>query len=218
MLPQLEGAREAGKDVLYFVDPGDEFIARMLDSYDGHKCENVASGADSSSASVTGHEDLIARIEKQLNGKATVTATDKLKSYPVCLAAKGDVSLEMERVMDAMGGGLKAQRVLQVNFDHPVIKGLETADDARFADTVTVLYNEALLAEGYRTEPDFIASINRLIAEQAQGEVKTEKAKSEPVKKTATATKKTTTAAKTTAKSGAAKTAKTVKKSDDKAE
>ncbi len=163
MLPQLEGARASGKDVLYFVDPVDEFIARMLESYDGHKFENIASGGTGAAAAVDGHEELIKRMEKLLKGKASVAATDKLKSYPVCLAAKGEVSLEMERVMDAMGGGIKAERVLQINFEHPVIRQLEKADDKRFSDMVTVLYNEALLAEGYRTEPDFIASVNRLL-------------------------------------------------------
>ncbi len=200
MQPQLEGARAAGKDVLYFVDPVDEFIARMLESYDGHKFENVASESDGDKAEQSGHEELIARMESRLQGKATVAATDKLKSFPVCLAAKGDISLEMERVMDAMGGGLKAQRILQVNFDHPVIKSLETADDARFDDTVTVLYNEALLAEGYRTEPDFISALNRLIergiaseAEKADGK-KTSAGKPTAAKKPA--------AKKTAAKSG----------------
>lgn len=165
MLPQLEGARAAGKDVLYFVDPVDEFVARMLDEYDGHKFENVASGnADGGETGASGHEELIKRIEKSLKGKASVAPTSKLKSYPVCLAAKGDVSLEMERVMTALGGGIKADRVLQVNLDHPVIAALESADDARFDDTVTVLYNEALIAEGYKTEPEFLAAINRLLA------------------------------------------------------
>lgn len=177
MLPQLEGARESGRDILYFVDPVDEFIARMLDDYDGHKFENVASsGASGGKATAEGHEALLKRLEKQLKGKTAVAATDKLKSYPVCLAAKGDVSLEMERIMDAMGGGVKAERVLQVNFDHPVVKSMENMDDGRFADTVTVLYNEALLAEGYKTEPEFLSALNRLLAcGCAQGGAVTEK-------------------------------------------
>ena len=163
MLPQLEGAREHGRDVLYFTDPVDEFIARMLEAYDGHKFENVASGEDNAKISSDDHEQLLKRIENQLKGKAAVAATDKLKSYPVCLAAKGDVSLEMERVMQAMGGGIKAERVLQVNLEHDVIKRMESLSDEAFADTVTVLYNEALIAEGYKTEPEFLAAINRLL-------------------------------------------------------
>ncbi|MBD5131112.1 MAG: molecular chaperone HtpG [Clostridiales bacterium] len=164
MLPQLEGAREKGKDVLYFTDAVDEFVARMLESYDGHKFENVASSdVKPKKTKNKEHEKLLDRIQKQLGDKAKVTATDKLKSYPVCLAATGEVSLEMERVMQAMGGAIKAERVLQVNLDHPVILGLETATDERFADVVTVLYNEALLAEGYKTEPEFLAALNRVI-------------------------------------------------------
>lgn len=163
MLPQLEGAREKGEDVLYFTDPVDEFIARMLDSYDGHKFENIASGKDASPAKTRGYEGLLKRMEQKLDGKAAVTATTKLKSYPVCLAAKGEVSLEMERIMEAMGNAVKAERVLQVNLDHPAIKNLKNLPDGMFDDTVTVLYNEALLAEGYKTEPDFLPAINRLL-------------------------------------------------------
>lgn len=168
MLPQLEVAREKGDDVLYFVDPVDEFIARMLEDYEGHKFENIASSESEGKTEKQGHKDLLKRIEEKLEGKATVTATDKLKSYPVCLAAKGDVSLEMERIMDAMGGGVKAERVLQVNLDHPIILGMEGLEGEAFADTVTVLYNEALIAEGYKTEPEFLAAINRLLAPAAK--------------------------------------------------
>ena len=181
MMPQLEGA---ASDVLYFVDPVDEFVARMLESYDGHKFENIASGDTKSKISTDGHEKLIKRMEKQLKGKAAVCPTDKLRSYPVCLAAKGDVSLEMERVLDAMGGGIKAERVLQVNLAHPVIAELERADDARFADTVTVLYNEALIAEGYKTEPEFLSALNRLLA-GASGDKACEE-KNQPTEKSAT--------------------------------
>ncbi len=167
MQPQLEGARASGNDVLYFTDPVDEFMARMLDSYDGHKFRNIASGEAEAAASTSGHEELTARIQKSLGDKAAVAPTDKLKSYPVCLAAKGDVSLEMERVLAAMGGGLKAERVLQVNFEHPAIARLGTLDGAEFDDTVTVLYNEALLAEGYKTEPEFLAALNRVLSGRA---------------------------------------------------
>lgn len=175
MLPQLEVARDKGEDVLYFVDPVDEFVARMLEEYDGHKFENIASGSEEVKTEKKEHKDLLKRIEEKLNGKATVTATDKLKSYPVCLAAKGDVSLEMERIMEAMGGGVKAERVLQVNMDHPIIVGMEKLTEQAFDDTVTVLYNEALIAEGYKTEPEFLAAINRLLAGEQKSVKKTSK-------------------------------------------
>ncbi len=203
MLPQIEGARENGNDVLYFVDPVDEFIARMLEDYDGHKFQNLASSAGSAKPTGDGHKKLLERIEKALSGKAAVMPTDKLKSYPVCLAAKGDVSLEMERIMDAMGGGVKAERVLQVNLDHPIIKGLDNADDGTFADTVTVLYNEALLAEGYKTEPEFLAAINRLVELAIPTAA--------PAKKPATA-KSATAAKKPAAKKSTAKPGTTAKK------
>ncbi len=222
MLPQLEGARSAGKDVLYFTEPVDEFIARLLNDYAGHKFENIASGKDGAPQVSDGHKQLLDKIASKLKGKASVCATDKLKSYPVCLAAKGDVSLEMERVMDAMGGGVKAERVLQVNLDHPVISALENADDSRFDDTVTVLYNEALIAEGYKTEPEFLAAINRLLAVGATARkapkptAKADKADGDAnIEKTAGGTGKTVKADGDAKKTPTAKKAKPAEKSDD---
>lgn len=164
MLPQLEAAREKGDDVLYFTEPVDEFIARMLESYDGHKFENIASNETEKGERPRGYEGLLKRIEQKLAGKAAVTSTSKLRSYPVCLAAKGDISLEMERVMSAMGNAVKADRVLQVNLEHPAIKNLKKLSDKMFDDAVTVLYNEALLSEGIKTEPEFLPAMNRLLS------------------------------------------------------
>ncbi|MCH5165320.1 MAG: molecular chaperone HtpG [Clostridiales bacterium] len=197
MLPQLEGARESGKDVLYFTDTVDEFFARLLKEYDGHKFENVASGDDGAKAKTDGHEELLKRMENKLSGKATVAATDKLKSYPVCLAAKGNISLEMERVMEAMGGGgVKADRVLQVNLEHPIVRSMEGMDDADFADMVTVLYNEALLAEGYKPETEFLTALNRVLGGNAAVPKKPAANKAAPKKqstaKKASAPKKST--------------------------
>ncbi|MDE7107255.1 MAG: molecular chaperone HtpG, partial [Clostridiales bacterium] len=73
MLPQLEVARDKGEDVLYFVDPVDEFVARMLENYDGHKFENIASGSEEVKTEKQEHKDLLKRIEEKLKGKATVT-------------------------------------------------------------------------------------------------------------------------------------------------
>ncbi len=205
MLPQLEGAREAGKDVLYFTEPVDEFIARMLESYDGHKFENIASGAGGGAEATAEQERLLKRIGDKIG--VSVSATDKLKTYPVCLAAKGEVSLEMERIMESMGGGVKAERVLQVNLAHPVIAALETADAERFSDMVTVLYNEALLAEGYKTEQDFIPALNRVLEYGAAASVRAAPAKT-TVKKPAAAAKKTAAAKKPAAKKPASTAAK----------
>lgn len=217
MQPQTEGARERGDDVLYFVEPVDEFIARMLDEYDGHKFKNIASDTAEGAAGSAGHEKLIERVGEKLKGKASVSVTDRLKSYPVCLAAKGEVSLEMERVLDAMGGGPRADRVLLLNPDHPVIQGLEAADGERFDDTVTVLYNEALLAEGYRTEPQFLTALNRLIANgYAAGDAASEKPKTEKPAAARSGGKTASAKKPTSAKTGTAKTSAVKKqKADD---
>ncbi|MCH5161730.1 MAG: molecular chaperone HtpG [Clostridiales bacterium] len=192
MLPQLELSRDNGRDVLYFTDVVDEFVARMLDGYDGHKFENIASSKKNENSDNSDEQNaLLKRIGDKLKDKVSVCATDKLKSYPVCLAAKGEVSLEMERVMAAMGGAIKAERVLQVNLDHPVISSLDALSGEAFDDTVTVLYNEALLAEGYKTEPEFLPALNRLLAVNGGAH------RDADAVKTAKATKTTSKSAKT---------------------
>ena len=52
---------------------------------------------------------------------------------------------------------------MQVNVDHPAVKNLKKLEGNMFDDAVTVLYNEALLAEGYHTEPEFLPAVNRLL-------------------------------------------------------
>ena len=85
-----------------------------------------------------------------------VKASGKLGSHPVCMSSEGEISLEMEKTLNAMpgGGGMKAQRVLEVNQNHPVFARLKdaTGDKEKLAKLAGVLYNCALLMEGLPIE------------------------------------------------------------------
>ena len=82
-----------------------------------------------------------------------VRFTNKLKNHPVCLTSKGNISLEMEKVINAMPGdeSINAEVVLEINENHPIadkIKDLYKNDKETLKKYSKVLYSEARLIEG----------------------------------------------------------------------
>ena len=102
-----------------------------------------------------------------LSGKVkTVRASRRLKSHPVCLANEGDLSIEMEKVLNSMPNcqQVKADKVLEVNVNHDVFKSLQAAyehDKEKFDLFTDVLYNQARLIEGLDIE-DPVAFTNNV--------------------------------------------------------
>ena len=102
-----------------------------------------------------------------LKGKVkSVRASRRLKTHPVCLANEGELSIEMEKVLNAMPNAqqVKADKVLEVNVNHEVFKSLQTAyeqDRKKFDLYTDVLYNQALLIEGLSIE-DPVAFTNNV--------------------------------------------------------
>ncbi|MEG0918691.1 MAG: molecular chaperone HtpG [Anaerovoracaceae bacterium] len=167
-LPQVEFLKDKGFEILYLTDEVDEFALSVMREYEGKEFKNVSSedidiseSAEEKEAAVKQAEDnkeLLEHMAKRLEGKASeVKLTHRLKSHPVCLSAKGDISLEMEKVLNNMpdGGGVKAQRVLEVNANHQILETLATAfaNDKETVDLYTdILYDQALLIEGLPIE------------------------------------------------------------------
>ena len=82
-----------------------------------------------------------------------VKASTRLKSHPVCITSGGELSIEMEKVLNSMPADqkVKAERVLEINVDHPVfekIKELFASDKEKLKKYADVLYGSALLIEG----------------------------------------------------------------------
>jgi len=82
-----------------------------------------------------------------------VRASKRLKNHPVCLTSEGELSIEMEKVLAQMpdGGGMKAEKVLEINTDHDVFSALKAAkdsDEEKLKLYTQLLYNQALLIEG----------------------------------------------------------------------
>ena len=163
-LPQAEAVTDLGYEVLYLTEDIDEFAIKMLMNYDGKEFKSVQAAdldiAKDEKAEEKTQENasLFDNMKSLLNGKvATVRASTRLKSHPVCLTNEGDISIEMEKVLNAMpnGGDVKADKVLEVNVNHDIFASLQDAydnDRARFDLYTDVLYNQALLIEGLSIE------------------------------------------------------------------
>ena len=158
-LPQAESVLAAGKDVLFFTDEVDEFAVQMMREYAGKEFKNVSSvDPEEDTTDQKPYEAVIVLCKEALGDKVTdVTVSDRLREHPVCLRSKGNMSIEMEKTLAQTPEGdmLKAQKVLQINAGHDVMKKLEklTAEDPEKAKKLArVLYAQALLIEGLSVE------------------------------------------------------------------
>ena len=99
------------------------------------------------------NEDLLKDMKEEIKDVKEVRFTNKLKTHPVCLTSEGDVSIEMQKVFDAMPNdmGIKAQTVLEINEKHPIakkLKDLYKKDKEEFKKYTKILYSEARIIAG----------------------------------------------------------------------
>lgn len=179
-LPTTEAVKDKGYEVLYLADSIDEFVLKTLDEYGGKKFKSVsakdgvAKTEEETAREKSAEEEnktLTDAVKTALGGKVgDVRLNVGLKNHAVCLVAGGEISFEMERVFAAMpgnkGAGLKAERVLELNPDHPVFARLKkAAGTPDFDELCSVLYDEALLIEGFKLDDPagFAEKINKLL-------------------------------------------------------
>lgn len=162
-LPQAELVREKGYDMLCLTDEVDEFLMNVLREENGKDyCSINSDKADLMSDSeekriedtAEENKELLAFVKETLNIEEAVISK-KLKTHPVCLSAKGGVTLEMEKYFASLPGEdkekVKAQRVLELNPDHTAFAALVKAfneDKEKAKVMAEVLYSQALLIAG----------------------------------------------------------------------
>lgn len=162
-LPQTELVADKGYEILYFTDDIDEFAIKAIMTYKEKAFKSVSSGdlglepdadSDKQEAEEAGSKALFEQMQTLLSGKVTkVKASKRLKSHPVCLTSEGELSIEMEKILSAMPNneGIKAEKVLEINVNHPVFQSLKEAaekDNEKLSLYTQLLYNQALLIEG----------------------------------------------------------------------
>ena len=166
-LPQVEQVKDKDFDILYLTDYVDEFCVTALQEYEGKKFMNVSDGkldldTEEEKEEVKKvneeHSDLLKDMNELLTEVSEVRFSNKLKSHPVCLTTKGDVSIEMQKVFDAMPNqmGIKAETVLEINEKHPISDKLMTLykkkDKTEFHNYTKILYSEARIIAGLPIE------------------------------------------------------------------
>ena len=166
-MPQIELLKDKGLEVLYLTDDVDEFVLKTIANYENKSFKNISSDdlnleseeeKKSNEAQIEQNKDLLDFMKESLSDKvAKVVLSQRLKSHPVCLSTEGEITLEMEKVLNAMpsGGNVKAIRVLEINADHPIFQTLQTLfehDKDKLKSYTNLLYGQALLMEGMPIE------------------------------------------------------------------
>ena len=176
-LPQVEQVRDKDYDILYLTDYVDEFCITALQDYEGKKFANVSDGnldldtkeeKEEIKKANDDNSDMLKKMCEEIGEVKEVRFSNKLKTHPVCLTTKGDVSIEMQKVFDAMPNdmGIKAETILEINEKHPIsekLKKLYKKDPEEFSKYTKILYSEARIIAGLPI--DNPTEISKLICE-----------------------------------------------------
>ena len=179
-LPQTEFVTEKGYEVLYLTDDIDEFAIKVLMNYKEKEFKSISSGdlgiegedtKEDTESEEKENKELFDYMKNLLGDKVkAVRISKRLKSHPVCIATDGDISIEMEKVLNAMpdNQNIKADKILEINAHHEIFEALKKAheNDKEKLDLYTnLLYNQALLIEGLPIEDpvDFTNNICKVM-------------------------------------------------------
>lgn len=180
-LPQIEKAKDKGYEILFFKDGVDEFVAKILIDFEGKKFKSVSEADFSLDTEEEKKEleskneqlkELLTAIKEDLGDKVKeVKLTSKLKTYPVCLTASGEISIEMEKVFNSMpnaDGKMKADKILEISSEHKILDKLQklyAEDRDALKKYSTVLYEQARLLEGLSIDDvtTFVTALSDII-------------------------------------------------------
>ena len=168
MLPQTEAVKEKGLEILYLTEDIDEFALKAIDKYSDKTFTNI--GAGDFDLSTDEEKERIKKLNEESEGMfgimkealgdgvKEIRFTNKLKNHPVCLASVGEVTIEMEKVYNAMPSGgpkIRAELALEINSNHPIaekIKALYLSDKDKLKSYAKILYTQARIIEGLPVE------------------------------------------------------------------
>ena len=179
-LPKMEKLKEQGREVLILTDKIDEFTLMAMRDYSGKEFKSINSSDFKLSDDKEKEEEIkkIADENKTLIEKAKEFLKDKVNEVELSnnignsassLLAKGGLSLEMEKTLSEMtnnNDAPKAEKILAINPEHVLFDKLKAAEGTEnFNKLVDVLYNQALLLEGFSIENpvEFIKNLNDLL-------------------------------------------------------
>lgn len=168
LLPQVELVKDKGYEILYLTDYMDEFVFKVMHEFEGKEFMNVSDeklnlDTEEEKENLKNineeNKDLFAKMKETLTDKVQgIQFTHRLKNHPVCLTSKGEVSVEMEKVMNAMPNNenVKAECMMEINENHEISKKLmdlyQKKDFDELKKYTEILYAQARLIEGLSIE------------------------------------------------------------------
>ena len=182
--PEMEKYKRDDIKVLLLTSNIDEFCLMMMQNYDKLEFKNISS---ENKDEITEEEKkrlqtltdenkrFLDEIKNSLKDKIDeVSFSNKLVDSPLCITSKEGLSLNMEKVlenqpkMDEDSHAPKAIKVLEINPDHKLFKAIKDLDDESLKKYAPILYEEALLLEGYEVEDkkNFVENLNNLLIDK----------------------------------------------------
>lgn len=162
-MPQMEFVKEKNFEVLFLTEDIDEFAIKALVEFESKKFVNITSNelnfeseAEKKENEETAkqNENLIKILKDELKDKISdVKISGRIKNCAVCLTTEGEISIEMERILNAMPNNQKVQskKILEINKNHAIFKKLcelEKTDIEKLKLYANLLYSQAALIEG----------------------------------------------------------------------
>ena len=182
--PHLEVFRKKGLEVLLLSDRVDEWVVSNLFEFQGKSLVSVAKGdldlgaledeaeKEQQTKDADAFKDLTDKIKITLGDKVKeVRVTHRLTDSPACLVAgEHDMNANLARLLKAAGQAAPtSQPILEINPQHPVVQRLK-AEEKHFDDWASVLFDQALLAEGGQLDDpaSFVKRVNHLMLEMGK--------------------------------------------------
>ena len=165
MIPQVEVLLEKGHEILYLTEYLDEFVIKAIAEYEGktfinatdNKLDNMSDEEKEELEKINkDNEDILSIIKGSLKEKVKeVKFTNRLNNHPVCLVSEGEMSLEMEKILNQMSQNseaVKAETILEINDKHPVSSKLKELYKENNKEEIEkysqILYSAARMVSG----------------------------------------------------------------------
>ena len=181
--PHLEIFRKKGIEVLLMSDRIDEWVMGYFTEFDGKQLRSIAKGdidlgeiddkKDEADAEETEKDPLLGRLTTALEDEVTeVRASQRLTDSASCLVlSEQEMAMHLRRMLEQAGQEMPDSKpILEINLEHPLVKQLaEVESDEDFGDWASLLFEQAVLAEGGQLEDpaEFVQRVNRLMLKVA---------------------------------------------------
>ncbi len=184
--PHLEIFRKKGIEVLLLAERVDEWLVSSLTEFEGKPLKSVAQGEldlgeledeeekKAHEKTDEAFKDLVGRVKEALGESVSdVRLTHRLTASPACLVTgENDMSANLERILRSAGQDIPSSKpVFELNPEHPLVERLKQEEDGEhFADMASILFDQALLAEGGQLEDpaSFVKRLNELLLSLAK--------------------------------------------------